>query len=253
MQLRTDELIVDVSVPQTQEKIKRDAGVGPISALSVDDKHIEELVPVDQHSQQQQTIYDSLVSDSPPHPRAEETSPRAPVDEYDNRHIEERVPVDQYSQQQQTTYDSHVSDPPPLPRIEETSVRFPVDESDNRHIGELVVNVYRQATLLDIVFDAMCELAGEDARLLRMPSRMSIDARLPRTNREVLSNLNGTEISMASAQGDTHGSRSAVKFFSFSFFERHREVLYGPCARMTSTIRGDLKETRMARRKDDTH
>ena len=41
---------------------------------------------------------------------------------------------------------------------------------------------------------------GNSARLLRMPSRMSIDARLPRTNREVQSDLNDTESSMASAQ-----------------------------------------------------
>ena len=37
---------------------------------------------------------------------------------------------------------------------------------------------------------------------------MSNDARLPRTNREVLSDLNDTEISMASAQGGTRASRA---------------------------------------------
>ena len=67
---------------------------------------------------------------------------------------------------------------------------------------------------------------------------MSIDARLPRTNREVQSDLNDTKISMASAQGDTHASRSVVKFFPSRVFERHRKDLYGPCARMTSIIRG---------------
>ena len=113
VQLRTDELIVDVSVPRIQEQIKWDAGVGPISTPSVDDKHIEERVPVDQYSQQQQAIYDSLESNSPPHPRTEETSSCAPVDEY-NRHTEERVPVDQYSHRLQTTHDSHVPDSPTL-------------------------------------------------------------------------------------------------------------------------------------------
>ena len=227
VQLRTDELIVDVSVPRIQEQIKWDAGVGSISALSVDDKHIEERVSVDQYSEQLQTIYDSHVSDSPSLPRTEEKSARAPVDVYDNRHIEEWVPVDQYSEQQraihdslesnspphprteetsscasvddynrhteervpvdqysqrlqtthdshvpdsppcppldkhseqqQTTHDSHVSDPPPLLRTEEKCARFPVDESDE----ELVVNVDGQETVLDIVFDAICELTGE--------------------------------------------------------------------------------------------
>ena len=38
-------------MPQTQEQIKWDADVGPISALSVDDKHIEERVLVDQYSE----------------------------------------------------------------------------------------------------------------------------------------------------------------------------------------------------------
>ena len=121
VQLRTDELIVDVSVPQIQEQIKWDAGVGPISALSVDDKHIEERVPVDQYSIQLQTIYDNHVSDSPSLPRTEEKSPCAPVDEYDNRHIEEEVPVDQYSQQLQTTYDRYVPDSPPRPMVEQYS------------------------------------------------------------------------------------------------------------------------------------
>ena len=37
-----------------------------------------------------------------------------------------------------------------------------VDESGNRHIEELVVNVDGQETLLVIIFDAVCELAGED-------------------------------------------------------------------------------------------
>ena len=64
VQLRTDELIVDVSVPPIQEQIKWDAGVGPISTLSVDDQHIEERVSVDQYSQQLQMTHDSLVSDS---------------------------------------------------------------------------------------------------------------------------------------------------------------------------------------------
>ena len=45
---------------------------------------------------------------------------------------------------------------------------------------------------------------------LRMLSRTSIDARLPCTNREVQSDLNGTEIGMALAQGGTKDWRVLV-------------------------------------------
>ena len=146
---------------------------------------------------------------------------------------------------------SRVPDSPPHARTEEKSARAPVDECDNRDTEELVVSVMGRrrcwtsssmpyASWLEGmgVIGCLCARLGAQTSLRlggnawessvgmtrdsRWHSvrllRLSIDARLPRTNREVYSDLNDTQICMASASGSTHVSRSVVFFFLSLFW-----------------------------------